>query len=236
MQTAQTIESAPPQERYLFKPFFGSSHWWTINILEKITIPKKTLDIGSGSGAMGQFLKSKSWTELDAVEIDPEGRKHVAHIYNEIVPTIQELSGKNYELVLLLDVLEHLTDPKKFLLELKPYLAPNARLLISVPNVAHWSMRLSLLLGIWNYTDRGLLDKTHYHFFTLKNLEKMFIEIPGTKINAFSGSISPAEFVIPERFHDSEFFKIFSKTRHWGAVNFPGFAAYQLLADISITS
>jgi hypothetical protein len=39
-------------------------------------------------------------------------------------------------------------------------------ILISVPNVAHWRTRLSLLLGRWDYVDRGTLDSTHLRFFT----------------------------------------------------------------------
>lgn len=234
MNTATQISEAPPQERYLFKPFFGSSHWWTMNILDSIPTPLKTLDIGSGSGAMGMHLRSKNWSNVDAIEIDPKARAHVKDIYRDVFPSLDKLQEKDYQLVLLLDVLEHLTNPKEFLIELKEYLAPQARILISVPNVAHWSLRLSLLFGVWNYTERGLLDKTHVHFFNIKHLRETINSIEGTKINSLSGSISPAEFVIPKRFHDTLFFKTFGKMRHWGSINFTGLAAYQLLADISI--
>ncbi len=47
---------------------------------------------------------------------------------------------------------------------------PRRKLVLTTPNVANWSMRLSLLAGRWRYTDRGILDRTHTHLFTRKTL------------------------------------------------------------------
>jgi SAM-dependent methyltransferase len=44
----------------------------------------------------------------------------------------------------------------------------------SVPNVAHASIRLSLLKGEFNYTEMGLLDRTHLRFFTRETLADLF--------------------------------------------------------------
>ncbi len=42
--------------------------------------------------------------------------------------------------------------------------------MLTTPNVANWTMRLSLLAGRWRYTERGILDRTHTHLFTRATL------------------------------------------------------------------
>jgi SAM-dependent methyltransferase len=85
--------------------------------------------------------------------------------------TRQDPPGKpgDYDAVLCGDVLEHLADPAAALRRLRPFVAPFGRLVASVPNGANWALRLSLLAGRWNYTDRGLLDRTHLRNFTRRS-------------------------------------------------------------------
>jgi len=70
------------------------------------------------------------------------------------------------------DLIEHLRDPERFLVRVRPLLRPGGRLVLTTPNVANWAMRLGLLAGRWRYTDRGILDRTHLHLFTKKTLEE----------------------------------------------------------------
>ncbi len=77
----------------------------------------------------------------------------------------QRFQGQQFDVVLMLDVLEHLSDPVAALERLKPVLAEGGWGVISLPNVAHLSLRLSLLQGNFTYTDVGLLDRTHLRFF-----------------------------------------------------------------------
>jgi hypothetical protein len=44
---------------------------------------------------------------------------------------------------------------------------------LSVPNVAYVSIRLGLLSGRFDYTDTGLLDRTHLRFYTQRSLEAL---------------------------------------------------------------
>ena len=39
-------------------------------------------------------------------------------------------------------------------------------MIITVPNVSHYSVIFSLLKQKWNYKEHGILDKTHLRFFT----------------------------------------------------------------------
>ncbi|HTL70394.1 MAG TPA: methionine biosynthesis protein MetW, partial [Candidatus Eisenbacteria bacterium] len=53
------------------------------------------------------------------------------------------------------------------------YLKPGGRIIVSIPNVAHWSVRLHLLTGRFDYGDKGILDKTHVRFFTLRTARNL---------------------------------------------------------------
>jgi 2-polyprenyl-3-methyl-5-hydroxy-6-metoxy-1,4-benzoquinol methylase len=72
--------------------------------------------------------------------------------------------------VLCGDLIEHLRDPGAALARLRPFLRTSGRLVLTTPNVANWSIRVSLLAGRWRYTDRGILDRTHTHLFTRDTL------------------------------------------------------------------
>ena len=73
-------------------------------------------------------------------------------------------------------VLEHLVDPWKVLRGMHPLLSPAGRVLISVPNIAHWTARLNLLLGRFDYTDGYLMDRTHLRWFTRRTAKEMALQ------------------------------------------------------------
>ena len=78
-----------------------------------------------------------------------------------------------YDAIVLADVIEHLRAPENVLRGLLPKLSPSGRIVLSVPNVAHWSVRLSLLRGRFRYEETGLLDRTHLRFFTRETLREL---------------------------------------------------------------
>ena len=165
--------NASANQRYQFKPFFGSSHTWALKQLSTLPSSAEVLDIGIGCGTIAQHLRNAGIMNIFGLEQDAEARAACSSIYKEIFNQLDQIKDCQFDSILLLDVLEHMCDPFAFLKSLQGLLKPNGQILISVPNVAHWSLRLSLLLGIWNYTERGLLDRTHYHFFTRKHLRKI---------------------------------------------------------------
>jgi SAM-dependent methyltransferase len=150
-----------------------------------------------------------------------------------MVPAVEDLSTEApFDLILLLDVIEHMTDPGSFLMSLQSRLAPGAKLLISVPNVAHWAMRAMLLAGYFEYMERGPLDKTHYRFFTRRYLTRMIAAVPGLELVSLSGSIVPLELMLPEVLWKNPVFDLFSAVRIQAANGLPGLFAYQLLAEV----
>ena len=71
------------------------------------------------------------------------------------------------DVVLMLDFLEHLTQPDIFFDTVLEVLPLNTKVIISLPNIANFSILLRLCEDQFNYVESGLLDKTHVHFFTV---------------------------------------------------------------------
>jgi SAM-dependent methyltransferase len=85
-----------------------------------------------------------------------------------------ELGDQRFDVVLLLDVLEHLREPDRVLGELAMRLLPGGRVIASIPNVTHAAVRLELLQGRFRYRNTGLLDETHVHFFDAVEVDAVF--------------------------------------------------------------
>lgn len=221
--------------RYQFKPFPGSSHSWALQQLAHVNATSTVLDIGPGSGSIGQHLKEAAKPAyLAAVEIDPAtiAELNGRSIYNVIVTDIQELSGQTFDYILLLDVLEHVPQPEKFLAQSLAALKPGGCLLISVPNIAHWSIRISLLFGFFEYTERGLLDKTHLHFFTRRRFRQICKISATCQLELEGSSIEPAEFVLPQWLVNSAPYRALRRIHLACAQVIPGLLAYQHLGCI----
>ena len=78
-----------------------------------------------------------------------------------------------FDVILAVDVLEHLRDPSRLLRELHGASSPEATLISSVPNIAHWYPRLRIGFGRFDYDRRGILDATHLRFFTWRSFAAM---------------------------------------------------------------
>ena len=79
---------------------------------------------------------------------------------------------QQFDVILFSDMLEHLADPLDVLMRHYQLLAPGGQMLISLPNVAIWNVRLALLLGRFEYGDTGTLDRTHMRFFTRRSFRR----------------------------------------------------------------
>lgn len=89
-------------------------------------------------------------------------------------------------MILCSNVLEHLMDPLEVLGRLQKLLQPTGYFVIALPNVAHWSVRLKLLFGKFDYTkEGGILDEDHLKFFTLKTAMEL-LQKAGLKIVEWS--------------------------------------------------
>ncbi len=221
---------AAPQERYVFKPSYGSSHHWALGRLTGSVEGSRVLDIGAGGGGIGRSILPEGPSQLVAVEIDPRAQAGLRDTYGEVYASIEPLAGREFDTVVLLDVLEHMADPFGFLEQLERLIAPGGKILISVPNVAHWSVRFSLLFGRFEYRSRGILDRTHLQFFSRRRFRQMCSSLPSCSIETMGASIEPVELVLPRWSVRNPLFAFMSRVRVGVAKLLPGLMAYQHLA------
>ncbi|SDR50182.1 Methyltransferase domain-containing protein [Rhizobiales bacterium GAS113] len=132
------------------------------------------LDLGCGTGAtvaLVRQVRTVDWA--GGVELDPQSAQSAATICDRVwvgdansQPFDREIDPSSLDLVLCLDVLEHLVDPWAMIRRLSPLLAPGGRLILSVPNIRNWKFLWRLTTsGDFHYRDAGLLDRTHLRFF-----------------------------------------------------------------------
>lgn len=164
-------------------------------IIELIGKHKKVLEIGSSSGYMTKQLK-KNGCIVDALEIDAAAVKKVEKIARKVFNVsiedkkVVDLTKEKYEFVTLADVLEHLVSPEVALGNLKKLCNERTIVIVSAPNIASWSMRKQLFFkGDFEYTETGLLDKTHLHFYTLNTLPE-FLRKNGFNVLQIIGTIT----------------------------------------------
>lgn len=132
--------------------------------------PSRILDVGAGAGSTLNWLKTlfpkSETTGVEAsARLGDELRQNVdIAIIGQISDCFDQL--KTYDLILLLDVLEHVPDPTNTLRKLASVLQPSGQVIVSLPNISHLSVSIPLLLQRkFTYQDAGILDRTHLTFF-----------------------------------------------------------------------
>lgn len=160
----------------------GSTMEWAIKIVQ----PQSTvLELGPAIGTLTKHLVEDKGCIVDIVEIDYEAGTQAARYARK--SCLGEYHGnleqndwmsilgneKQYDYVVILDVMEHVKNPVQLLMHVKELIKDEGEIILSLPNVAHNSVILNLLNNKFEYTDVGLLDDTHVRFFTHKSLDKL---------------------------------------------------------------
>jgi len=133
------------------------------------------LDVGAAQGILAQLVAG-SGLILDAVEPNPAWAARAQPFYRAVhIGTVEEasLTPRTYRTIVCGDVLEHTADPVAVLGQLRAVATDDAVFIISLPHVAHLAIRLLLLLGRFPQMERGILDRTHLHFYTRDTAETL---------------------------------------------------------------
>ncbi len=153
-----------------------------------ISTGNRVLDVGCGTGSITKILADTCKIDIIGVEPDPtraaraisRGLKvHVGSLNAELV----RMMGL-FDVVLFADVLEHLANPQPMLLTARDALRPHGSIIISVPNVAHWSVRVDVIRGRFQHQPTGIMDATHLRWFTTASAKSLLASV-GFKVTAY---------------------------------------------------
>jgi SAM-dependent methyltransferase len=140
--------------------------------------PGRVLDLGCADGELAARFRELGHrvTGVDVVERRGVRARvdefFVADLEHGIPPAV----GAGFDLVVAADVLEHVREPGRLLADARARLRPDGRLIVSVPNFAHWYPRLRVVSGTFDYDRRGILDRGHLRFFTHRTFERLIDE------------------------------------------------------------
>jgi SAM-dependent methyltransferase len=146
-------------------------------VLAAVESCENLLEVGCATGYLTPHFAKKARLVI-AIEPDPLAAERARQRGFDVRSTdLQGFAagyrGPAFDCIVAADVIEHTSDPEAFLRTMLSLLAPSGTVVLSVPNVAHWTIRWSLLRGAFDYTDTGLLDRTHLHFFTRDSLLRL---------------------------------------------------------------
>jgi len=147
------------------------------------------LEVGTGTGATSSYIK-KNWNiaRCVGIELFPDAAAIARQNLDLVIEgNLEEmrfdtLEDAPFDLILALDVLEHLKDPWTVVDRLKDILKPGGIMIASIPNVSHFSCAIPFIFkGSWELQDDGILDRTHLRFFVKKTAISL-IERPDLKV------------------------------------------------------
>jgi SAM-dependent methyltransferase len=157
----------------------GSVHADVVHHVEK---GSRVLELGPATGYMSRVFSERGCTVV-GIEFDAGMAKRAAGFCERMIvgdldalDLEAELGDERFDAIVAADVIEHLKDPLGALRRLRRFLKEDGCFVISIPNVAHGSVRLALLSGRFEYQAWGLLDSTHLRFFTRETFERLLDE------------------------------------------------------------
>jgi 2-polyprenyl-3-methyl-5-hydroxy-6-metoxy-1,4-benzoquinol methylase len=154
--------------------------------------PKRLIDIGCGEGLFGAAVKARfPDCEIWGVELIADVAKKAAARNDRIIQTsfekAAELPEAYFDVVTMNDVLEHIPWPEPALATARRILRPSGKLVLSLPNVQFFLNVLDLVKrNDWKYQDSGILDRTHFRFYTTKSATRL-LEQNGFKVEQVTG-------------------------------------------------
>jgi O-antigen biosynthesis protein len=177
--TETRAEQGPTKPRYDFDKVDLESGSVHADVVRLVDGAPRVLELGPATGYMSRAFRAAGSTVV-GIELDPDMAARADEFCERVIvgdldalDLAAELGEDRFDAIVAADVLEHLKDPLETLNRLRPFLAPDGFFVISVPNIAHGSVRLALLTGEFKYRDIGLLDSTHLRFFTRETLEQL---------------------------------------------------------------
>ena len=187
------LNKQPDSLRYEFRSL--DSDDVAMKIAGMITPQSRILDVGCGTGVISEILKLNTQADIIGVEPDAErvkkARERNLTVYEGFLTDDFFKEHGTFDYIIFSDVLEHLENPAEIVQIAKKGLNEKGAIIVSVPNIAHWFVRIDLLFGNFNYQDCGIMDATHLRWFTRDTI-RSFFKNTGFEITGFDYTINIA--------------------------------------------
>jgi glycosyltransferase involved in cell wall biosynthesis len=175
-------------EQYDLKLGYASSHTYALDAVPR---DARVIDIGSGPGGMAAELVKKGCEVTVVDQFAPTVETPHVRVVEQDLNAELKFDVKDQDYILMLDVIEHVSDPERFVRELRAGFDYRPRtLILTTPNVAFVIQRLMLLFGQFNYGRTGILDRTHTRLFTFRSIRHLLRD-QGFKIRTIKGVPAP---------------------------------------------
>lgn len=232
--TLRSVKRYPEFQEYFVHYPLKDSRYSSHYYFERLTgVDQDVLDVGCGEGFMASRICVHG-NRVTGVDVLPEPRfsdafQHYlsADLSHGLGDVATKLEGMQFDKILLMDVLEHLVCPDILLRDCTRLLRPAGQVIVSVPNVANVAIRLALALGRFDYTERGILDRTHLRFYTRRTARRLLQE-NGLEIVNERMTVMPIELVLGVA-AKNPLMRLLTRTLGLLTALLPGFLGYQTI-------
>jgi 2-polyprenyl-3-methyl-5-hydroxy-6-metoxy-1,4-benzoquinol methylase len=141
---------------------------------------KIILEVGCGEGLFGEQLMQQRRAEVWGVEPSIDAAAIAATRLTKIIHGTYDdtiaLPEQYFDCIVFNDVLEHMIDPWSILRGSRRFLKKNQSWIVaSIPNFRNWHNIIEIVVKKeFLYRESGILDKTHYRFFTERSIRTLF--------------------------------------------------------------
>ena len=210
---------------YYLKKARNSLHQY---VLKKDFSREVVLDIGAGRGYISAEIAGQASRVVALDYIRPlKLSERVESLAVDLNNNFESNLGLcKFDTVLALDVIEHLKCPEVSLQQIARVLKNDGRVFASTGNISFFIVRIMLLIGIFNYGKRGILDRTHSRLFTVRSFKHLF-QAYGFEVEKIRGFGPPIRDLISEKWPVSWVDSILG----FLARIIPGFFSYSFLLE-----
>ncbi len=158
------------------------------NLVEKSTKNSKgnLLDVGAGTGAFAHAMQKANWN-VTGLEPDEIARKKALENYGLQLQTIEHLfqfSDRNFDVITLWHVLEHVHDLHNYLETFKRILKKDGRLIIAVPNFTSLDAKIykefwaayDVPRHLYHFSPQSIAHLLHQYSFQVTNNKPMWFD------------------------------------------------------------
>lgn len=184
-------------ENYQFKKSPYSLHQYIINKFPTYS-EMISVELGANKGLLSSQIAKKVKQHVAVDQIYPDLAGNSTPIRLDLNTNFSNfLEKETFDCCIALDVIEHMNDPENFLNETHNIMKTNGKLYISTANICYFPVRVSLLLGQFNYGKKGILDKTHKRLFSIRGLRKLIVQ-SGFRVEKIVGFAPPLTDLISD--------------------------------------